>query len=140
MAYNKAKAEKEWIKWKQEEEKLLRELEYDENFIAELREYDWTIFKSDRRYYEHKISTDTLLDFCACEELDFSINNAKDLLDSIEDIRLHNYLKNIDSMTLEIIVCKINGLKSQEISDFCGLSVSAVNFRLWHFRKKLKIF
>lgn len=31
MAYNKAKAEKEWVEWKNNEEKQLRELGVDED-------------------------------------------------------------------------------------------------------------
>ena len=33
MAYNKARAEKEWLKWKNEEEAKLRELGVDEVYI-----------------------------------------------------------------------------------------------------------
>ena len=33
MAYNKAKAEKEWLRWKEAEEKKLRELGVDEETI-----------------------------------------------------------------------------------------------------------
>lgn len=33
MSYNKARAEKEWLKWKEAEEKKLRELGVDEDTI-----------------------------------------------------------------------------------------------------------
>ena len=33
MAYNKAKAEREWLRWKEAEEKKLRELGVDEETI-----------------------------------------------------------------------------------------------------------
>ena len=36
MAYNKAKAEKEWLRWKEVEEKKLRELGVDEETIQRL--------------------------------------------------------------------------------------------------------
>ena len=36
MAYNKARAEKEWLKWKTAEEKKLRELGVDEDTIQRL--------------------------------------------------------------------------------------------------------
>ena len=52
MAYNKARAEKEWLKWKNEEEAKLRELGVDEDTIQRLHAYDWSVFKSDRRFYE----------------------------------------------------------------------------------------
>ena len=46
MAYNKARAEKEWLKWKNEEESKLRELGVDEDTIQRLHAYDWSVFKS----------------------------------------------------------------------------------------------
>ena len=36
MSYNKARAEKEWLKWKEAEEKKLRELGVDEDTIQRL--------------------------------------------------------------------------------------------------------
>ena len=36
MAYNKARAEQEWLEWKESEEKKLRELGVDENTIQRL--------------------------------------------------------------------------------------------------------
>ena len=50
MAYNKAKAEKEWLAWKEKEEAQLRKLGVDEDTIQRLHVYDWTVFKSDRRF------------------------------------------------------------------------------------------
>lgn len=44
MAYNKAKAEKEWLRWKEVEEKKLRELGVDEETIQRLHTYDWAQF------------------------------------------------------------------------------------------------
>ena len=41
MAYNKARAEKKWLKWKEAEEKKLRELGVDEETIQRLHTYDW---------------------------------------------------------------------------------------------------
>ena len=53
MAYNKASEERKWRLWKEAEEKQLRELGVSEDRIAQLRTYDWEVFNSDRRYYEH---------------------------------------------------------------------------------------
>ena len=52
MSYNKAQAEKKWLKWKNAEEQQLREMGVDEEIIQRLHTYDWEVFKSDRRYYE----------------------------------------------------------------------------------------
>ena len=50
MAYNKARAEKEWLKWKAAEEANLRELGVDEDTIQRLHYYDWESFKAERNY------------------------------------------------------------------------------------------
>ena len=50
MAYNKAKAEKEWLRWKEVEEKKLRELGVDEETIQRLHTYDWAQFNKERQY------------------------------------------------------------------------------------------
>ena len=46
MAYNKAKAEREWLRWKEAEEKKLRELGVDEETIQRLHTYDWAQFNN----------------------------------------------------------------------------------------------
>src|SRR5699024_4959464 len=63
-----------------------------------------------------------------------------DLLNSIENQKLHQALIMVDKLTLQIALWKMEGFSSSEISKKCGLSVNAVNFRMWHLRKKLKNF
>ena len=41
MAYNKAREERKWKQWKENEEALLRTLGMDEETIQELRRSDW---------------------------------------------------------------------------------------------------
>ena len=138
MAYNKAKAKKEWSLWKEAEEKKLRALSVDERTIQYLRQYDWQMFKSDRKYYERMQETDTLLDFLAAEEPQQLITTVEDLLENIENQRLYQALLLMDRLTLQIILWRMDGYSSKEISEMCGLTVEAVNFRMWHLRKKLK--
>lgn len=52
MAYNKARAEKEWFEWKTKEEMQLRELSVDEDIIQCLHAYDWEMFKAERNYQQ----------------------------------------------------------------------------------------
>ncbi len=138
MAYNKAKAEREWLLWKEAEEKKLRALGVDEGTIQDLRQYDWQVFKSDRRYYEWMQETDTLLDFLTAEESQPTITTVEDLLENIENPHLYQALLLTDKLTLQIILWRMEGYSSKEISKLCGLTVEAVNFRMWHLRKKLK--
>lgn len=44
MAYNKAREEQKWKKWKEREEEKLRELGMDEVSIQALHESDWADF------------------------------------------------------------------------------------------------
>ena len=55
MAYNKAKAEREWIRWKEAEEKKLRELGVDEETIQRLHTYDWAQFNKERQYRQRQV-------------------------------------------------------------------------------------
>ncbi|MFR6147873.1 hypothetical protein [Neglectibacter timonensis] len=55
MAYNKARAEKKWLKWKEAEEKKLRELGVDEETIQRLHTYDWAEFNRERRYLQRQV-------------------------------------------------------------------------------------
>ena len=57
MTFNKAKAEKQWLKWKETEEEKLRQLGMDEESIRKLRQMDWEDFKEERRYGEHFVES-----------------------------------------------------------------------------------
>lgn len=135
--YNKASHNRKWLAQKEAEEKRLRELGVDEDLIQKLRLLDWEDFKSDRRYYEHLAETDTYLDNQYADEKapDVSVDN---LLDMIDNQELFFILNQVDKLTLQILIWKMEGYSSKEISQKCGLSVSAINFRIWHIREKIK--
>ena len=138
MAYNKAREEKKWRLWKEAEEKKLRELGVDEDTIEQLRIHDWAIFNSDRRYYQRMQDAGTYLEEIAESEELPEIKTVEDFLDSIENQQLYQLLIKVDRLTLQIALWKMEGYNSSEISERCGLTVNAVNFRMWHLRKKLK--
>ena len=138
MAYNKAREEKKWRLWKEAEEKQLRSLGVSENDIEKLRVHDWAIFNSDRRYYQRMQETGTYLEEVAEDTTLPEIKTVDDFLDSIENQELYQVLIKVDKLTIQIALWKMDGYSSSEISEKCGLTVSAINFRLWHLRKKLK--
>lgn len=138
MAYNKAKEERKWRIWKEAEEKQMRSLGVDKDTIEKLRIYDWAIFNSDRRYYEKLQDTGTYLEEVAEDTTLPGIKTVNDFLDSIENQELYQVLIKVDKLTIQIALWKMDGYSSSEISEKCGLTVSAINFRLWHLRKKLK--
>lgn len=138
MAYNKAKAQKDWELWKKAEEDKMRNLGVDETTIQKLREYDWNDFNSERRFYEKLQEADNLIDLIAAEEPEPYIRTVESLLDNIENQHLYQVLVAVDKLTLQIVLWKMDGYNSQQISQKCGLTVEAVNFRMWHLRKKIK--
>ena len=138
MAYNKAREERKWRLWKEAEEKQLRSLGVSEGDIEKLRVHDWAVFNSDRRYYEKLQDAGTYLEEVAEDMVQPEVKTVEDLLNSIENEQIYQVLVQVDRLTLQIVIWKIDGYNSMEISEKCGLSVNAVNFRMWHLRKKLK--
>ena len=116
----------------------MRGLGVDEDTIEKLYTYDWAVFNSDRRYYRRLKEVGTYLEDVAENTTQPEIRTVEDFLDSIENQQLYQLLITVDRLTLQIALWKMDGYNSSEISEKCGLSVSAVNFRMWHLRKKLK--
>ena len=138
MAYNKAREERKWRIWKEAEEKQLRSLGVSEGDIEKLRVHDWAIFNSDRRYYEKLQDAGTYLEEVAEDTAQPEVKTVEEFLDGIENQQLYQVLIKVDRLTIQIALWKMDGYSSMEISEKCGLSVSAVNFRVWHLREKLK--
>lgn len=137
MAYNKASAENEWHKSKEKEEAALRRLGFSEELVEELRTDDWEIFKSDRRYYEKLIDTDTYENQPA-DETPPEIRSVQDLLDNIDDRGLYQALLTVDNITLQIAVYKMNGYSPHEIACILKLTNKAVYRRLDRLKEKMK--
>ena len=138
MAYNKARAEKEWLKWKNEEEDKLRELGVDEDTIQRLHVYDWAVFKSDRRFYEPQGDWTFRTEWDNAQWLELPVHNADALLESLEDEQLARVLSTESRVTLNILYLKICGFTSKEIGKQLGLSPLAVDLRMSRLRKKLR--
>ena len=138
MAYNKAWEVKKWRLWKEAEEKQLRQLGVSEDVIARLREADWEDFNTERRFWQHYAETDTYLDWKAADEAPAEIRTAQDLLDDIDSEALHRLLVTVDKLTLQIVLWKMEGYSSKEISVKTGLSVSTIDFRIWYLKQKIK--
>ena len=138
MAYNKAREEKKWLQWKAAEEKELRGLGVREDMIQDIRGADWDAFKAERRFYEHFTEMSTYIDHLAADEAPVPVQSVHDLLNDIDNEQLHNLLVSVDTLTLRIVILKMDGYTSAEIAAKTSLSVSAVNFRIWHLRNKIK--
>ena len=137
MAYNKARAEKAWLKWKAEEENHLRELGVDEDTIQRLHAYDWEMFKAERNYQQRHINIGTFPEI-ASVAASAQPHSAEDFLDNIEDKRLYQLLREVDPQTLQMLFLKSLGYTAKEIEQRIGMPESMVHNRISHLRKKYK--
>ena len=140
MAYNKAKAEREWLRWKEAEEKKLRELGVDEETIQRLHTYDWAQFNKERQYLQRQVEWSPYVDWVSAQDLELPVEDTESLLDSIEDIELFSLLHNVDKLALEILFMKMDGYGSKEVSQKTGLAVNAIDLRIFKLKNKLKKF
>ena len=136
MAYNKAKAEKKWIQWKDAEEKKLRELHVDEETIQRLHTYDWAQFNKERQYLQRRVIWSPYVDWISAQDLDLPVEDTGSLLDSIENIKLLRILSKEDKLTLQIVLYKLQGFTSIEIGEKVGLTETAVRQRISRLKKK----
>ena len=140
MAYNKAKAERAWLRWKEAEERKLRELGVDEETIQRLHTYDWAQFNKERQYLQRQVEWSPYVELISAQNLELPVEDTEALLDSIEDMELFSLLHNVDKLTLEILFMRMDGYGSKEISEKTGLSVNAIDLRIFKLKKKLKKF
>lgn len=137
MAYNKAKAEKQWLKWKEGEEKKLRELGVDEETIQRLHTYDWAQFNKERQYLQRRVEWSSYVEWISAQDLELPVEDIESLLESIEAPELLRVLSKEDKLTLQIVLYKIQGFTSIEIAERIGLTESAVRQRICRLKKKL---
>ena len=138
MAYNKAREEKKWRLWKEDEEKQLRSLGVSESDIEKLRVHDWAIFNSDRRYYQRMQETGTYLEEVAADMTQPEIKTVEDFLDNIENQQLYQVLIKVDRLTLQAILLQIQGYSIAEIAAILGMKEDTVYKRLGRLKQKIK--
>lgn len=140
MAYNKAKEERKWRLWKEEEEKRLRQLEVDENVIKQLRAYDWAIFNSDRRYFQKIQDAGTYIEEVVASSRAEEVYSVENLIEDIESEQLYRTLKNTDKLTLQIVILKMQGYSTSDISEALHLTTKSIYRRIDRFKEKIKKF
>lgn len=138
MAYNKAKEERKWKIRKEAEEKKMRELGIPEDTITQLRHYDRKEFNSEQRFYRRLATADTYIDNMAAREREDEACNVGDLLDSIENEQAYRVLCKVDKRTLQIVLFKIQGYSTHEITRMLGISKKSVYRRMDRLKEKMK--
>lgn len=140
MGFNYQKELIKWNQWKKQEEELLKALNVDDNIIKQLYDYDWEMFKTERRIRGRQDTTiNTVLNNIPYYDKK-EINTIDDLLSEIENEALFNYLSTIDKETLTIILLKIFGYSTHEISEILSLSHSSIYKKIHRLKKKIKKF
>ncbi|MDE8682406.1 sigma-70 family RNA polymerase sigma factor, partial [Blautia schinkii] len=102
-----------------------------------LRTHDWAIFNSDRRYYQRMQEAGTYLEGIADDTQQPEINTIEDFLDSIENQQLYQVLMNVDKLTLQIALMKIQVYSTREIAHSLNITEKAVYRRMDRLKEKL---
>ena len=137
MIYNNGLAKCEWLRKKQEEEKILREYGMSEVLIEELRKSDWEEFKSERIFYLHNVQSIDDVNG-ADDDVRFSTEDVdgmeaftvEAMLDEIEDARLFQILSHTEEKTLKILLLRLNGYSLHDIAQVLRMNEKAVSARL----------
>ena len=147
MIFNNGQAKCEWLRKKQEEEKILRKYGMSEVLIEELRKSDLEDFNAERRFYEHNVlSIDDVNG--ANDDVRFSTEDVdgvevftvEAMLDEIEDARLFQILSEAEENTLLILLLSINGYSLREISYRLGVNENTVSTKMKRLRNKIMNF
>ena len=137
MFFNHGQAKCEWLRKKQEEEKILREYGMSEVLIEELRKSDWEEFKSERIFYLHNVQSiddvngaDDDVRFSAEDVDGMEVFTVEAMLDEIEDARLFQILSHTEEKTLKILLLRLNGYSLHDIAQVLRMNEKAVSARL----------
>ncbi len=95
-----------------------------------MHQFDWELFKAERRIKRKQhVTLDSL--FYSIPYYDKKeVLTTQDLLDEIENEKLFHYLIQIDQLTLTIVLMKILGYTTNEISEKLNISSSSIYHRI----------
>lgn len=118
--------------------KILRDSGVSEDKIKEIRLYDRQEFNSNRQYYERVQETGTYLDTIAASTDQPEPKTVQDFLDHIENQELYHVLITVDRLTLQIVLMKIQGYSTHEITRYLKITEKAVYRRMDRLKEKIK--
>lgn len=138
MSYNYRKEYAKWKRWKEQEERILKQIKMPKNKINELREFDWAKFNDERRFTrKQNITNDQYFALIPVNDKK-EFKNINDILDSIEDEALYEYLKDEEPVLLTIILLKIQGFSIKEISKLINMPISTIYRKIEKIKKNFK--
>ena len=138
MSYNYRKEYAKWKRWKDQEERILKQMKMPKNKINELRQFDWAQFNDERRFTrKQNITNDQYFALIPVNDKK-EFKNINDILDSIEDEALYEYLTDEEPVLLTIILLKIQGFSIKEISKLINMPISTIYRKIEKIKKNFK--
>ena len=138
MSYNYRKEYAKWKRWKEQEERILKQMNMPKNKINELREFDWAQFNDERRFTrKQNITNDPYFALIPVNDKK-EFKNINDILDSIEDEALYEYLKDEEPVLLTVILLKIQGFSIKEISKVINIPISTIYRKIEKIKRNFR--
>ena len=138
MSYNYRKEYAKWKRWKEQEERILKQMNMPKNKINELREFNWAQFNDERRFTrKQNITTDQYFALIPVNDKK-EFKNINDILDSIEDEALYEYLKDEEPVLLTVILLKIQGFSIKEISKVINIPISTIYRKIEKIKRNFR--
>lgn len=138
MSYNYRKEYAKWKRWKDQEERILKQMKMPKNKINELREFDWAQFNDERRFTrKQNITNDQYFALIPVNDKK-EFKNINDILDSIEDEALYEYLKDEEPVLLTVILLKIQGFSIKEISKVINIPISTIYRKIEKIKRNFR--
>ena len=138
MSYNSRKEYAKWKRWNEQEERILKQMNMPKNKINELREFDWAQFNDERRFTrKQNITNDQYFALIPVNDKK-EFKNINDILDSIEDEALYEYLKDEEPVLLTVVLLKIQGFSIKEISKLINMPISTIYRKIEKIKRNFR--
>lgn len=131
---NHRSEENRFKKWKERDEKFMKENGLTEDKIKLIYDYDRMIFNSDRRFYKHTLQpSDNFFEF-VCD----NSTTVEDFMNSIHSIALAQALEEFGFEVQLIVFLMYRGYTGKEISEITGIPKYTISRRLSKLEKVYK--
>ena len=138
MAYNGLKEYYKWRRWKDNDEKMLREHGVDEETISKIRDFDRITYNSDNRFYKRLNDMGEFYEEIIPDKSKDEITSVEQLLQEVENPKMYKILKKASERTLQIILMRVQGYSVKDISEIIHISKASIYERISTLRNKLK--
>ena len=138
MAYNGLKEYYKWRRWKDNDEKTLREHGVDEETIAKIRDFDRITYNSNNRFYKRLNDMGEFYEETIPNKSKDEITSVEQLLQEVENPKMYKILKKASERTLQIILMRVQGYSVKDISEIIHISKASIYERISTLRNKLK--